>query len=248
MAITIGGTSFPRLVAQPFQYSGDNPSTGQVSRRWVVSGLLTASEWLSLLGVYDTWRASRIDDEDSLVSASIGTTISFSGTGPGGQTWSNIQCWVDEPPTAEQNGYWLLATIGLVDANEALAVLLRQQELASEQEDLPDFGTVTIGTTTLTLRRPMESYGQGPSLNLTAGGVHYIEGPKVVYYIRDIEGTTDLTGWNNIRSWYESQIVLTPSTGSWYPISVPTASATNKIANGVKVTEYIVSIQLGQVI
>jgi hypothetical protein len=248
MAISIGGVSFSRLIAQPLVYDATNGRAGLVARRWVVSGLVTPSEWLSLVSVYDAWRALRINDEDSLTSESIGTTVLFSGTGAGGQTWSNIACWFDEPPVADQNGYWLAVTASVIDANEALAVLLREQALATEQEDLPDFGTITINGVVLTLKKPVDTYGEGPSVNLTAGGVHYIEGPKVVYKIKDIEGATTEAGWNNIRAWYEATIVTTPTTGDLYPISVPIATAERKVISGVKTTEYIVTMQLGQII
>lgn len=247
MAVTIGSATFSNLTAQPFGYQETDTQKGLTSRKWAVSGLLTPSEWLSLLSAYDTWKNQRIDDEDSLVSGVVGTTISFSATGPGGQSWSGVACWFTSAPEASQSGAYLAASFEVVDAAQALEVLLRQQELSEEQEDLPDFGTVTLGTTTLTLLRPMESYGEGPALELTPAGVHYVSGPLVVYRIRDIEGTTDVNGWNAIRDWYEEQIVEIPPVNTWFPISIPTVSAQNKVVAGVKTTEYTVSIQLGRV-
>lgn len=247
MAITIGSFSFDTLTAQPFGYDETDTRAGLTARKWAITGLVKPSEWLALLGVYDTWRNARIQDPDSLASGSVGTTISFSGTGAGGIVWTGVACWFSSAPTAEQSGAYLSISLELVDANEALTVLLRAQEKSEEDEDLPDFGTITIGSTIVKLTKPADSYGDGPSLELTASGEHYITGPLVVYKIKDVEGTTDLTGWDNIRSWYESQIITTPSQGNYFPISLPTATAQRRVINGIKETVYTVSIQLGLV-
>lgn len=248
MAISIGAASFPTLTAQPFGYDETDTQSGLTARRWAIQGLLTPSEWLALLGVYDTWRDLKIQEDDTAVSGVVGTTVSFSGTGAGGATWTSIACWFSTAPSAEQVGAYLSVSVELVDANEALEVVLYQQQREAESEDLPDFGTITLGTTTLTLTKPVDSYGEGPALELTPTGNHYITGPLVVYRIKDVEGTTNLTGWNNIRSWYESQIVAVPATSSYFPISVPSATAEKRVVNGVKTTVYTVSIQLGQVL
>lgn len=247
MAVTIESASFSSLTAQPFGYDDSDVRTGQTARKWSITGLMTPAEWLALLEVYDDWRDLRIEDQDSLISESIGTTVTFSGSGPGDQTWTNIECWFSSSPSASQSGSYLSVSVELVDATQALEVLLRQQELSS-QEDLPNFGTITLGTTTLTLKKPVDSYGANPSMELTATGVHYITGPLVPFKVKDIEGITNLTGWNNIRTWYESQISAVPASASWFPITSPSATAEKKIVNGVKVTQYTVTIQLGQVI
>jgi len=247
MGITIGAASFPTLSAQPFGYEESDTRNGRTARKWEVAGLLTPSEWLDLLSAYDAWRDLRIEDTDTLVSGVIGTTISFSGSGPGGQTWTNIDCWFISAPNATANGAFLNVTVGLIDANEALEVLLKEQEAESEEEDL-DLGTITIGTTVLKLLKPVDTYASAPSMELTASGTHFISGSKIPYRIKDVEGRTDLTGWNDVRTWYESSIAATPSTGDYFPISAPTASAESIVISGVKSTAYIVSIQLGEVI
>jgi hypothetical protein len=248
MAISIGAASFPTLTAQPFGYDETDTRSGLTARRWAVQGLLTPAEWLALLGVYDAWRDLKIQEDDTAVSGVVGSTVAFSGTGASGTTWTNIACWFSAAPSADQVGAYLSVSVELVDANEALEVVLYQQQREAESEDLPDFGTITLGTTTLTLTKPVDSYGDGPALELTPTGNHYVTGPLVVYRIKDVEGTTNLTGWNNIRSWYETQIVAVPAVSSYFPVSVPSATAEKRVVNGVKTTVYTVSIQLGQVI
>lgn len=248
MAITIGTADFPTLTAQPFGYEETNTRAGQTARKWLITGLLKPSEWLSLLDEYDDWRDTRIDDEPTETSGVVGTTIAFTGDGPGGQSWTNVACWFISAPTASQSGAYLSASVELVDANQALEVLLKGEEEAAADEDLPNLGTITLGTTVLTLLKPVDAYATSPTMELTAGGTHYIQGALVPYSIKDVEGTTDLAGWDAIRAWYETQIVAVPLSGSYFPITAPSASAENKVVSGVKIVQYTVSIQLGLVL
>jgi hypothetical protein len=248
MAITIGSTDFPTLTAQPFGYEETNTRAGQTARKWLVTGLLKPSDWLDLLDEYDGWRATRIEDEPTETSNVVGTTVAFSGDGPGDQSWTNVACWFITAPQAEQSGAYLSASVELVDANEALEVLLKTKEETAAGEDLPDLGTITIGTTTLTLLKPVDAYATSPTMELTATGTHYIQGALVPYNIKDVEGTTNSAGWDAIRTWYEGEIDAVPLAGSYFPITAPSASAANKVVAGVTTVEYTVSIQLGLVL
>ena len=248
MAITIGSTSFPTLTAQPFGYEETNTRAGQTARKWLLTGLLTPSEWLDLLDEYDGWRDTRIEDEPTETSNVVGTTVAFSGDGPGSQTWTSVACWFITAPQAEQSGAYLSASVELVDANEALEVLLKTKEDEAADEDLPDLGTIVIGSTTLTLLKPVDAYATSPTMELTATGTHYIQGALVPYNIKDVEGTTNSSGWTAIRAWYETQIEAVPIAGSYFPITAPTASAANKVIAGVATVQYTVSIQLGLVL
>jgi hypothetical protein len=253
MSVTIGSVTLNTLTAQPFGYDESDTSRGQTARRFAISGLVSPSEWLDLLDEYDNWRNSRIDDEDPAISAVIGTTVNFSGTGPGSQSWSSVQCWFTAAPSAEQRGAWLAVNVELVSAVEALQVLLKQQEAETGGGGggstlTPDFGTFVIGGTTLTLTKPPDSYGAGPALDLTIGGTHYVSGTLTVVINKDIEGTTNLTGWNNIKSWYEATITTTPSSGSYFPVSVPSATAERVLIDGTPTDIYTVSVVLVQVI
>lgn len=246
--VTIGSAAFATLTAQPFGYEETNTRAGLSARRWLINGLLTPSEWLDLIDEYDTWRDTRINDEPTETSRVVGTTVGFTGRGPGDQVWENVPCWFIAAPSAEQIGAFLSVSVELVDAEQALEVLLAEQQVEQEEEDLPDLGTITIGSTVLTLTKPIDSYGAGPAVELTATGVNYITGPLVVQKVQDIEGTTDLEGWNDIRDWYEAQIIAVPLSGSWFPITPPSATAENKVIDGVVTVQYTVSLQLQQVI
>jgi hypothetical protein len=250
MSITIGSVAITNLLAQPFGYNESDTTAGRTAQKWAISGLVTPSEWLDLLDEYNNWRDLRILDEPTKISEVVGTTISLSGDGPSGQLWSDIECWFLSSPVGTQAGIYIQVDFELVDASQALEIILKEKETEQEEEDesLPDLGTYTIGSAVLKLLKPKETYSAGPSLQLTASGIHYISGPLVVQKIYDIEGTTDASGWDSIREWYESIIIETPFPGTWFPTGVPSASAENKIVDGVTTIQYTVSIQLGKVL
>jgi hypothetical protein len=241
MTFSIGAFSCSLLTAQPLGYEGD-ARQGLTARTWRISGLLTTAQWQSLLSVYDTWQAARIQDPDTLTSNSVGTTVSFTGSA-NGVSWSGISCWFSEAPSGEQVGAYVQASVTLVHAAEALAVLRKDQLLGAARFY---FGTYTLGSTTLQLLKPAETYQDTPSLALTASGATYITGPLSATRVRQIEGDTNAAGWAAIQSWYESAIAATPAAGAWFPISAPSATAEAQIVGGVRADLYTVSISLGQ--
>lgn len=249
MTITIGAATFPSLTAQPLGYDGTARS-GLTARRWQVAGLLTHAQWVTLCGAYDTWRNARISDEDTLSSGTVGTTVAFGGTGAG-QIWSGVACWFDAAPTGEQVGAMVQASVTVIDANQALAVLLREQEKnrqSSEATSRPNLGTVTVGSTVLTLTQPMGAFQDAPQLELTAAGRHYLTGALGATSVRNIVGTTDAAGWTAIQSWYASVTATTPAVGTWFPIgNGPTATAEVIVSGGVKSTRYTVTLSMAYV-
>lgn len=130
--ITIGSFTTSRLTAQPFGYEGE-ARFGRTARTFRISGLLTPTEWQTLVSEYNAWRSTRIQDPDTLVSKVVGTTIAFStGISINNLSVSNLACWFAQAPEGEQAGRYISATVILVDAAQALAVLLREQEADTE--------------------------------------------------------------------------------------------------------------------
>lgn len=245
MSITLGSFSFSTLTAQPFGFDETDTQAGLTARRWRISGLCTRNQWQQLLQVYNNWRDTRILDEDSLLSGVVGTTVSLTASA-NGITWTGVPCWFLSAPGGEQAGPYISVEAEVVDAAQALQVLLIQEEKRRQRTESfnPDLGTVTVGTTVLTLLRPMETYDNIPQVALTAAGNHYLSGPLTASRIRDIEGTTDATGWSELLTWFEAIVQTTPSPGTYFPVSPPTASAEALIEDGVKLTRYTVSIRL----
>lgn len=243
MTITIGSYTYSgkTLTAQPYGYEETNTRQGLTARKWLITGLLTPTEWSSLLTTYNTWRDARINDPDSVVSNSVGTTINLTANS-NGITWTAVPCWFISAPTSEQVGYYIQASVELVDAAQALEVAQK-----AEKQDRYYFGTWTVGNTELQLLRPPQTYQDTPNLALTAGGVSYITGPLTATRLLQLEGDTNATGWTDIQNWYEQTIQEKPSATEWFPIGAPSASAEAVITEGLRTDRYTVTLTLAQV-
>lgn len=244
MTVSIGAFTTAKLLAQPFGYEEATTRDGLTARRWTVSGLLTATEWQSLLSVYNTWRDARIQDADSVAANSVGTTVSLTANA-NGISWSGVGCWFTSAPSGDQAGRYIQASVELVDAAQALQVALRQREKARSAEDRPALGTFTLGSCTLTLLRPPVTYQDVPQLQLTAAGTSYLTGPLTATKVYALEGETNASGWSALQSWFESTIGTTPAAGAYFPLSAPTATAANDVVNGLKVITYTVTLSVG---
>ena len=244
MTLTIGAFSTNALTAQPFGYEGDSRQ-GLTARKWQISGLVTKAQWASLITVYDTWRDLRITDADTLQSGTIGNTVSFTGTGFG-QSWSAVPCWFTAPPSAKPAGAYLDVNAELVDATQALQVLLRGEEKQRQNSEalIPSFSTITLGTITVTPLVPPDGYADTPQPELSAGGRHYFTGPLGATATRRVRAHVGSSDYISLRSWFETQTATTPASGVWYPVAFPTPSAEVIITGGAKSTRYTVEIEL----
>jgi hypothetical protein len=264
MTVTIGAFSCNLLTVQPFGYEGEARS-GLTARTFVISGLLTPAQWQSLLSVYNTWRDTRITDADTLSSGVVGTTIALTANA-NGVSVTSLACWFTEPPSGEQTGAYISGSVTLVDAAQALAVLLREQEKSrqSSESTTPSFGSwyIVTGTpdkivpslgvgetaaATIVLTADPVTYQDGPTLGLTTTGAHVLQGPLTATKVRRIQGTTSSASWTVIQTWYEEVVASIPSVNSYFPISPPTATAEIIISAGAKSTRYTVSFDLALV-
>lgn len=262
VGFTIGTAQFPTLTAQPFSYEQTDTRAGLTAREWILQGLLKPSEWLSLLDVYDGWRDTRISDASTNLSESVGTTVNLSGKGAGGETWTSVPCWFTEAPTGEQVGAYINVSVKLVDAAQALEVLLRSQEKSNEEGELPTLfylyasGTTiassetlpvssnwTIRVTEYTRRRE-----NAPTYGFTALGTTYVSGSILSHnaatytgYIIDGEDT-------DILATYDAQVAITSAPGSIVIFQPPEFTYESIISNGVRTVRYPVTLTLMTVI
>ena len=249
MTVTIGSTStgvtFTTLLAQPFAYFGD-ATDGLTARSWEVRGLLSSADWQTLLGVYEGWRADRINDPDTLAAESVGTTIDFAASA-NGATVTGLPVWFVDPPSGEQAGNYISASFSVVDAAQALEVLLKRREKERSAEDKPDLGVYELGGAEITLLQPPETFTNGPQVGRTVSGASYITGGLNATEVRNIVGTTDATGWAAILDWYAEIVETYPQVGTWFPLTPPQATAENSVLEGVKFIEYTVQISIAKI-
>jgi len=253
MTITIGAFTCQTLTAQPFGYEGD-ARTGLTARTFQISGLLTPTQWQSLVSVYNTWRDTRITDADTLSSASVGTTVALT-VNANGLSVTALACWFADAPTGEQAGAYINTSLTLVDSAQALAVLLREQEKSRQGTEalVPSLGTITFTRATgtspiVTLTAPMDTRQDGPTVALTATGTSYVTGPLVAHKIRNVEGFISTGSFDNLLSWYDETIAAVPAATSYFPISAPSATAEVIISGGAKFTRYNVTITVLQIL
>jgi hypothetical protein len=253
MTITIGAFTCSYLTAQPFGYEGEARS-GLTARTFQISGLLTPTQWQSLLSVYNTWRDTRLTDQDTALSGVVGTTTALT-VSANGVSVSALPCWFADAPSAVQTGAYISASVTLVDAAQALAVLLRQQEKSRQNSEatIPSFGTLTLTRTSgtspvITLTKPMDTRQDGPNVALTATGVSYVTGPLRAHKVRQIEGYITTGTFDDVLSWYDSTIAAVPAASSYFPITAPSATAEVIISGGVKATRYTVQLTVLQIL
>jgi hypothetical protein len=253
MTITIGAFSCNYLTAQPFGYEGEARS-GLTARTFQISGLLTPVQWQSLVSVYNNWRDTRLTDQDTALSGVVGTTIALTASA-NGVSVSALPCWFAEAPSGEQTGAYISASVTLVDAAQALAVLLREQEKSRQNSEatIPSLGTITLtrasGTSPIiTLTKPMDTRQDGPSVALTATGTSYVTGPLTAHKVRQVEGFLTTGTFDNVLSWYDETIAAVPAATSYFPVTAPTATAEVIISGGVKSTRYTVQLTALQIL
>ena len=253
MTITIGAFTCQTLTAQPFGYEGE-ARAGLTARTFQISGLLTPAQWQSLVSVYNTWRDTRITDADTLSSGVVGTTTALT-INANGLSVTALACWFANAPTGEQAGAYINASVVLVDAAQALAVLLREQEKSRQntEANTPNLGTITFTRASgvspiVTLTTPMDTRQDGPTVALTATGTSYVTGPLIAHKVRNVEGYISTGSFDNLLSWYDETIAAIPAATSYFPISAPSATAEVIITGGVKATRYNVTITVLQIL
>lgn len=258
MTVTIGSFTTNALLAQPFGYEGD-PRDGLTARTFTINGLLTPAEWQALISEYNTWRGTRLTDADTLSSGTVGTTINLTISSTNGLSVTSLACWFSDAPKGDQTGAYISASVTLVDANQALAVLLRSREKERQSSEAltPNLGTQSFTyqlegqqavTVVVTLTKVPETRQDGPNVTLTATGKSYVQGPLAAHKVKQIEGYISTGTYAQLLTWYDATIAAIPSTGAWFPTSPPTATAEVIIIGGVKATRYNVSLSLVEVI
>jgi hypothetical protein len=253
MTITIGAFTCQTLTAQPFGYEGD-ARTGLTARTFQIRGLLTPTQWQSLVSVYNTWRDTRITDADTLSSGAVGTTVALT-INANGLSVTALACWFAEAPTGEQAGAYINTSLNLVDSAQALAVLLREEEKSRQSTEalIPSLGTITFTRASgvspiVTLTAPMDTRQDGPTVALTATGTSYVTGPLVAHKIRNVEGFISTGSFDNLLSWYDETVAAIPAATSYFPITAPSATAEVIITGGVKATRYSVTLTVLQIL
>lgn len=248
MPVTLNNTAFAGLQALPISYQAESVTQGVAARAWEVQGLLNNVDAAALSNLFETWLATRKAENDSLLTGTAGTTVAFTGAA-GGRSWSSIACWFDAPPAMDRAGMWWRVSFTVVHAAEAIEALLRGEELTRERADAfaPTFSSITVGTVALTILQEAEGRADGPSVTTAATGADLVEGPLRAARVRNIVGYGSGVGradFDTLLTWFDTIVATRPAAGTWFPISPPTAAPSVIVDNGVKVSRWLISLQL----
>jgi hypothetical protein len=198
-------------------------------------------------GLFEAWQAVKVTEAPTLASRAVGATVALTCAAHG-RSVSNLACWFTGAPKGEtvEGGAWVKLSFDLIDAAQQLAVLLRQNEKSRLAGDAftPDYGTITLGTTTLTLLEQPEGYEDGPSLEPTASGGYIARGPLVVSEVRQVKGVTDAAGWAAIQTWFKATVASRPTAGTFWPVGGLALERDKIVSGGAVVERYIVSLTL----
>lgn len=245
MGVTLDGLTIKRLQAQPCGWADTDVRAGLVARKWSVVGRVRAADWLTIWSKFETWQAARINDAPTMASLAVGTTILFSGSSYG-RTWTNVPCWFTAAPEGTATGVFITVSFELVAAADALAVMLRQQEL-NRLEDAaltPNYGTYSLGGVTLTLLEEPDGFEDGPTMGLAATGTGIVQGPRRASQVKRINGWCAPSNKSTLLTWYANAVQARPTTGSWFPITDPQFSQDRILVNGAVVERLIVAVTL----
>ena len=235
------------LSAQPFGYAEADVEQGLVARRFAVSGLCSPAQWVTCAGMFEAWSAVKATESPTIASRAVGATVALTCSAHG-LSVTGLACWFIGSPSAEtvEGGTWVRLRFELIDAAAQLAVLLRQNEKARLSGDAftPNYGTITLGTTTLTLLEQPEAFEDGPSLEPTATGAYVARGPLQVSEVMNIKGTTNSAGWSALKTWFKSTIATRPQAADYWPVGGLQLERDQIVSGGAVVERYIVSLKL----
>jgi hypothetical protein len=249
ITLSYGGTAytFPNLTDHPFGYDEVDVRRGRAARRWALSGIVNREDGATIAGLYDTWNAVRLLEDDPVRTGVVGTTVSLTGEAPGFAWSSAVPCWFTSAPSIAMAGMFCRVSITLVDASQALAILLRQGEEEAEQAAQLNLGTLTFGSAVVNLTARPDSFADLPSLALTPAGKHVITGPLAVTETRRVQGWVTAANLTLLETWLKATTAASPSTGGWFPTEWSEPVARRRADGGTIGTYYDVSFAVSKI-
>jgi hypothetical protein len=234
--------TFPNLTAHPLGFDGD-AQRGRTAETLTFTGLLRGAEPSTFLGIYRAWRDAKLPEEAPERTGVVGATVAVTTTGPG-FAWSSRAAWFREPPAIEQVGAYVRVTASLVDAAQALAVLLREAEESLETEAGLGLGTLTFGGAVVNLTARPDSFEGLPQAELNPAGAHVITGSLAVVETREVEGWVTAANLTTLESWVKTTVAATPAAGTWFPVSWSQPVARARPNGGALAVAYDVSFRV----
>lgn len=239
--------TFPNLSEHPVGWEETETVRGRVARHWAISGILTREDAKMVSDLFSAWYADRITDGDPKETGLIGNTLDFSGEAPGFEWSTAIPCWFVAAPTIEMAGAFCRVSLTVVDAEEALAVLLAEKEDETKDEDVLELGTITFGGAVVHLRARPDGFTDLPGIALNPSGKHIITGPLKLTKILRVEGWVDNINLPLLEAWAEANTNTTPSANSYFLTEWSEPKADKRVQNGVMAIYYDVNFMVTKI-
>lgn len=233
--------TFPNLTEHPVGFEETDTSRGRAARHWSISGIVSRDDAAIVTDLFRAWSADRILEADPKETGEIGITVDFTGEAPGFEWSTAIPCWFVSAPTIELAGIFCRVSLTVVDAEEALAILLAEKEDETKDEEALELGTLTFGGAVVNLKARAEGYTDLPSVALNPSGRHIITGPLGATQILRVQGWVDATNLVLLEEWVEDVTSATPGTATYFLTEWAEPVADKRVQNGVMDIYYDVS-------
>jgi hypothetical protein len=249
ITLSYGGTAYtyPNLTEHPYGFDEVDVRRGRAARRWALSGIVNREDGATIAGLYAAWNAVRLLEDDPVRTGVVGATVSLAGTAPGFTWASAIPCWFATAPSIAMAGMFCRVSTTLVDATQALAILMRQGEEDAEQADQLNLGTLTFGGAVVNLTARPDGFADLPALALSPAGRHVITGPLVTTQTRRVEGWVTATNLSALETWLTTTTAASPATGAWFPTAWSEPVAKRRAEAGAIGTFYDVSFSVSRI-
>jgi hypothetical protein len=225
----------------PFGFDGSNVRRGRTAEMVKITGLLLRDDAESLISIYQSWRDDKILEEDPQKTGELGAVVLVSGEDIG-FLWEDNPCWFNKAPDIIYAGIYAKTSIELVDATQALQILVEEEE--DKEEDGIDLGTLSLGGATITLLVRPKTYSDLPQLQRNPAGAHVISGSLTLEEVQDVEGWVTETDLPLLESWLNTTIATTPASNAWFPTNWQRPTAKKRTVNAAIETTYDVKLQL----
>lgn len=225
--------TFPNLSDHPVGWEESDVQRGRVARHWAISGIVSREDAATISDLFRAWQADRILDGDPKETGIIGVTVDFTGEAPGFEWTTSIPCWFVSAPQIQMAGIFCRVSLTVVDAEEALAILLAEVEDETKDEDVLQLGTFVFGGAVVNLTQRPEGFTDLPGVALNSSGRHVITGALNLTQILRIEGWVDGSNLPLLEQWAEDVTSLTPTQGDYFLTEWSEPKADKRVQNGV---------------
>ena len=247
LTLSYGGASFtyPNLSQHPLAFDAVDVRRGRAPESLQPSGLLLKPQADSLTDMFRAWKAVKLAEEAPERTGTVGAVVLVTARGPGysgASAWTNRAAWFDSYEKPVQVGPYTRVGITLVDANQALAVALRELEEGEEQEEALGLGTLTFGGAVVNLTARAENIEGLGGLELSAAGVHVITGNLATVDTREVRGWVTAANLPTLETWVKTtRATPSPVNNTWFPSAWTQPVARLKRNAGAVSTVYDVS-------